>query len=63
MPILRHDEIAESIIKCEGLTFALACHVGKEIPAARALLKDAICKALASEFLHGAEIQRRPEPA
>lgn len=43
-----HVERAEGIIRLYGLTFALAVAIGKEgeIKKARALLKDAIVRAL-----------------
>jgi hypothetical protein len=55
----RHNDTAERIIKVEGLAFALASLVGKELDTARAMLKDAIVKALRDEFDRGAELQRR----
>lgn len=58
-PLARHDKIAERIIKVEGLAFALAASVGKELDTARAFLKEAICRELESEFNRGAELQRR----
>lgn len=61
LPIPRHDETAERIIKTHGLNFALAC-VGKDgnaLSEARRYLKTAICQALAEEFTKGAELQRR----
>lgn len=55
----RHDDIAERIIKLEGLAFALACLTQKELDTARAMLKERISRELESEFNRGAELQRR----
>ena len=51
----RREEVAERIIKSEGLAFALASSVGKEgdIREARTYLKKAIVGALATEFERG----------
>lgn len=53
-PLRRHEEAAERIIMCAGLTFALAAGGGKEgdLREARAILKAAICQALLKEFEH-----------
>ena len=45
----RHDDIAESIIKLEGLAFALACFACREVPSARAMLKTRIVLELERE--------------
>lgn len=57
----RHDDIAERIITTEGLTFSLAAFAGNgnDLREARRYLKEAICRALASEFAQGSELQRR----
>lgn len=56
----RHDDIAERIITTEGLAFSLAslAGTGGDLREARGYLKDAICRALASEFAQGSELQR-----
>ncbi len=53
-----HDQIAEAIIKTEGLMFALAVAGGREgsISEARQYLKAAIMRALAAE----ADLHRSP---
>lgn len=57
----RHDDIAERIIMTEGLAFSLASFAGNggDLREARGYLKEAICRALASEFAQGSEFQRR----
>lgn len=57
-----HDEIAESIIRREGLTFALAASSGKEgdLREARAYLKAAIIRALVAAPLAPPSTRRAP---
>jgi hypothetical protein len=53
---MRNDGIAESIIRCEGLAFALASKVGKDddLRKARDLLKTRLVKELMAAELRGA---------
>jgi hypothetical protein len=52
----KNESIAESIIRCEGLAFALASKVGKDgdLREARALLKSRLVKELMAASLRGA---------
>lgn len=51
----KNDAVAESIIRCEGLSFALAAKVGKEgdLREARAMLKERIVKELGAAEARG----------
>jgi len=57
----RQMAAAERIIKREGLAFALAASVGKELAATRAMLVEAIAIALSEEFRHGCEMHEDPD--
>lgn len=53
----KNEAIAESIIRCEGLSFALASKVGKEgdLREARRMLKERILKELGDAYMRGVD--------